>query len=214
MLRKLFSCALILLTPCSLLGLDAGVLLNGTGAVFLNGTQIANSSAVAPGDVIQTRETGAATLSAPGSSIVIQSNTIVRMQSGGFALDRGSVTVSTSTGMSIFSRDLKITPSSQQWGEFYVTRASGVIQITARKNSVVVSCGINSNITVNEGQQISRDDSGNCGMAAKAQGGAVPTARAPLLNSRALQYGALAVGGGLVAWALAHSDDPVSPDIP
>ena len=144
---------------------------------------------------------------------MVESNTIVRFQSGGFALDRGGVSVATGKGVSVFARDFKITPASSDWTEFYVTRASGSIQITARKNSVTVSCGSNSS-TLREGQQISRDDAADCGLVSKRGAGAAPAARAPILDSRWAEAGGIGAGGALLGWVLAHSDDPVSPSGP
>lgn len=215
MLRKIISGCLILLTPCALLAQETGAaVIYGTGSVFLNGAALSNSSAVTAGDVVQTRDNGVANINAPGATVVVESNTIVRFQSGGFALDRGSVSVATGKGMSVFARDLKITPVSNDWTEFYVTRASGSIQIMARKNNVTVNCGTNSATTVREGQQISRDDSGDCGVIAKRGAGAPTAARAPILDSRWVEYGGIGTGGALLGWVLLHGDNPVSPSAP
>jgi hypothetical protein len=108
---------------------------------------------------------------------VIQSNTIVRMQTGGLSLDRGSVTVATGNGTSVFARDFKINPASSGWTEFYVSRGSGVIEITARKNGITVRCGPTTS-TIKEGQQITRDDAADCGIAQKKPG-AIPAAKRP-----------------------------------
>ncbi len=214
MLRKFVSGCLILLTPCAVLAQDTGAaVIYGTGSVFLNGAALSNSSAVTVGDVVQTKDNGVANINAPGATVVVESNTIVRFQSGGFALDRGSISVATGKGVSVFARDLKITPVSGDWTEFYVTRASGSIQIIARKNSVTVNCGPNSATTVREGQQISREDAADCGVLAK-RGGAAPAAKAPILDSRWAEVGGLGAGGALLGWVLLHSDDPVSPSGP
>src|SRR5271165_805217 len=136
MLRKIVSGCLILLSPGLLLAQDGGAaVIYATGSVYLNGALLSNSSAVTVGDVIQTRDNGVANINAPGATVVVESNTILRFQSGGFALDRGSVSIATGKGLSVFARDLKITPVSSDWTEFYVTRASGSIQILARKNN-------------------------------------------------------------------------------
>jgi hypothetical protein len=154
-----------------------------------------------------------ANINAPGATIVVESNTIVRFQSGGFALDRGNISVATGKGMCVFTRDFKITPTSGDWTEFYVTRASGSIQIIARKNSVTVACGSNSS-TVREGQQISRDDAADCGLVSKRGAGAPTAAKAPILDSRWAQVGGIGAGGALLGWVLLHGDDPVSPSGP
>lgn len=111
----------------------------------------------------------------------------------------------------MFARDLKITPVSSDWTEFYVTRASGSIQILARKNDVTVNCGTNSSATVKQGQQISRDDSGDCGLLAKPGNGAATAAKGPAFDSRWVQIGGLGAGGALLGWVLLHGDNPVSP---
>lgn len=215
MLRKIISLCLILVTPGVLLAQDTGAaVIYGTGSVFLNGAALSNSSAVTVGDVVQTRDNGVANINAPGATVVVESNTIVRYQSGGFALDRGSVSVATGKALSVFARDFKITPVSADWTEFYVIRASGSIQIFARKNSVTVNCGSNSSTTVHEGQQISRDDSADCGLAAKRGAGAPTAAKAPILDSRWVEYGGIGAGGALLGWVLIHTDNPVSPSGP
>lgn len=213
MFKKIVCWALLLLAPCSLTAQESGVaMLYGTGAVYLNGSQLANSSATSNGDVIQTREGGAANLSAQGSSIVIQSNTIARFKGDGLALDRGSVSVATGKTFSVFARDYKITPADGQWTEYYISRDSGAIGIIARKNSIVVTCGVNT-ATVKEGQQISRNDAADCGVSDK-QGGAVPATKGPILSSRWAGYAAAGAGGALLGWALTRNSNPVSPAVP
>ena len=174
---------------------------------------LSNSSAVTIGDVVQTRDNGVANINAPGATIVVESNTIVRFQSGGFALDRGNISVATGKGMSVFARDFKITPTSGDWTEFYVTRASGSIQIIARKNSVTVTCGANSSI-VREGQQISREDAADCGLVSKRGGSAPTAAKAPILDSQRLQQIGIGAGAGLLGWVLFQGDEPASPSAP
>jgi len=214
MLRRLISGCLILFTPCALVAQDTGAaVIYATGSVYLNGSLLANSSAVTVGDVVQTRENGVANINAPGATIVVESNTIVRFQSGGFALDRGNISVATGKGMSVFARDFKITPTSGDWTEFYVTRASGSIQIIARKNSVTVTCGANSSI-VREGQQISREDAADCGLVSKRGGSAPTAAKAPILDSQRLQQIGIGAGAGLLGWVLFQGDEPASPSAP
>ena len=185
----------------------------GNGSVFVNGAQLTNSSAVMPGDVIQTKDAGVAQVSAVGSSATIQSNTIVRFQSGGLALDRGTISMATGKSSTIFARDFKITPVSGSWTQFDVIRASGAIQILARKNNVTVSCGTGAPTVVKEGQQISRDDGADCGLAAR-QTGATSAAKGPILASPMAEKVAIGAGAGLLGWALFQADDPVSPFIP
>jgi len=212
-LQKTLVWLMVLLTSVALVAQEtATAVLYGTGSVYLNGAQVSNSSAVGAGDVIQTKETGAANINAPGSSVVVESNSIVRYRPEGFSLDRGNISLATGKGSSVFARDFKITPASGGWTEFYVTRTNGSIGILARKGSVTVSCATNS-VTVKEGQQISRDDAPNCGLILKANG-AAPAARGPVITTERAEWGAIGAGGIIGGWALIHDDDPVSPHVP
>ena len=184
-------------------------MLVGTGSVYVNGSQLTNSLTVMPGDVVQTREGGVANLNTLGSSAVIDSNSVIRVQGAGLALDRGSVSIATGKGMSVFARDLKISPVTANWTQFYVTRASGVIQIIARKENIIVSCGSSSS-TVKEGQEISRADAADCGIVEKP-GGAPSAAKGPVLSSPTAERAGTAAAGALLGWVLLHNDDPVSP---
>jgi hypothetical protein len=212
-LQKTLVWLMVLLTSVALVAQETTTaVLYGTGSVYLNGAQVSNSSAVGAGDVIQTKETGAANINAPGSSVVVESNSIVRYRPEGFSLDRGNISLATGKGSSVFARDFKITPASGGWTEFYVTRTNGSIGILARKGSVTVSCATNS-VTVKEGQQISRDDAPNCGLISKANG-AAPAAKGPVITTERAEWGAIGAGGIIAGWALIHDDDPVSPHVP
>lgn len=203
---------LLMVTPTwlSAQGTGAAVLL-GTGSVYQNGSQVSTSSAITPGDVIQTKDSGAANISAPGSTVVVESNSIVRYQAEGFALDRGNISVATGRGMTVNARDFKITPVSQDWTEFYVTRSNGSIGIMARKGAVTVHCGSRTE-TIKQGQQISREDAANCGAVAK-DAGATPAAKGALLTSTTAALVATGAGAVVVGLVLTRGDD-VSPSKP
>ena len=212
-IHKATSAFIVLITSVAVLAQEAGTaVLYGTGSVYLNGAQVTNSSAVSAGDVIQTKETGAANINAPGTSVVVESNSIVRYRSEGFALDRGNISVASGKGVSVFARDFKITPAAGGWTEFYVTRTNGSIGIIARKNPITISCGASSS-TIQEGQQMSRDDAANCGLVSRSNG-APPAAKGPIITANRAEWGALGGGAILAGWALSHGDNPVSPSKP
>lgn len=214
MVRKVVAYGLVLLFPISLVAQQTtGAMLHGNGDVSVNGAALKDASAVVAGDVIQTGQTGLAYLSATGTSVSVESNTIARWQTAGLSLDHGSISVATSAGTRVFTRDFTIAPAAGKWTEFYVTRLNGSIQIIARKNSVVVSCGANTS-TLNEGQQMSRNDAPDCGIGMAGPGGAPPAATGPIITSTTVRDIALGVGGGLLLWVLLQSDNPVSPAAP
>jgi len=186
---------------------------NSTGSVFLNGAQLSNSNAVTAGDVVQTKETGIATINATGTSIAVEPNSVLRFQGPSVALDRGQISVATGNGLTVNARDFRITPVTKDWTQFYVTRSGGTISVIARKNDVTINCGSGSGETVKEGHQITREDADNCGLILR-KAGAPTAAKGAILTSNYAKGIALATGGGLAAWSLSHGDDPVSPDGP
>ena len=203
---------LIVLVPVAFAQTANVAVVNSTGPVFLNGAQLSNSNAVVAGDIVQTKENGTAAINGPGSSIAVEPNSILRFQGQSVALDRGQISVATGNGLSVNARDFKITPVSNNWTQFYVTRSGGTIGIVARKNDVTVNCGSGST-TVKEGNELTREDADNCGAVAK-KAGAPAAAKGPILTSNTAKWVALGTGGALTIWSLAHSDDPVSPDKP
>lgn len=214
LLQKSVCLALTFLSPFAFAQTTGVAVLSGTGNVYLNGGQLSNSNAVVAGDVIQTKDSGTATINGPGGSVAIEPNSIVRFQGQSVALDRGQISVGTGQGLVVNARDFKITPVSNAWTQFYVTRSGGSINIIARKNDVTINCGSSGSDRVKEGQQISRLDADNCGLIANKAAGAPTAARGPILTSATAKWVALGAGGALAAWSLAHSDDPVSPAVP
>jgi hypothetical protein len=214
-MRALICWIVIFLMPSAILAADgpAGVLY-GTGLVYLDGAQLANSMPVLTGDVIETKEVGVAHLDMSGSTAIIQPNAIVRFQAGGLALDRGSVSMATGKSLSVSARDFQITPVSSVWTQFEVTRSGGVIQITARKNSVTMKCGMGAPTLIREGHQITRADAQDCGLAQKSESGAPTAVHGAILTSPWAEAAGIGAAGTLLFLTLRHGDDPVSPDGP
>jgi len=213
LLQKSVCLALTVLSPFAFAQTTGVAVLSGTGSVYLNGGLLSNSNAVVSGDVIQTKDNGTAAINGPGGSVAIEPNSIVRFQGQRVALDRGQISVATGQSLTVNARDFRITPVSNEWTQFYVTRTGGSINVMARKNDVTINCGSSGSDRVKEGQQISRLDADNCGLIAKAAG-APTAAHGPILTSATAKWAALATGGALTIWSLSHDDDPVSPDGP
>jgi hypothetical protein len=206
----------LLIVSLSAFGADnatKSAVIQGNGAVYVNGGQLTTLTSAFSGDVIQTSDTGIAQLSGVGFMVTVNSNTIVRFRSDGFALDRGGVSMATGKQSSVLARDFKITPTSASWTQFDVLRSAGAIQIFARKNSVTVACGSSSPMIIKEGQQVSREDSGSCGVATASRG-APAAVKGPILASPTAEKVGLAVGGGVLGWVLFQADEPVSPAAP
>jgi hypothetical protein len=121
------------------------------------------------------------------------------------SLDRGNVTVATGNGMSVFARDLKITPVSNGWTEFYVSWVSGAIQVIARKNR-----------QAQRSKKAPKPHAKTAPIAGSLKGSQGPflPPKAPILTSVWAEGAGVGAGGALLGWVLAQGDDPVSPHKP
>jgi hypothetical protein len=153
-------------------------------SVYLNGTEIDHSNPVSAGDVIRTKERGAATLHLARSIALIPPDSVIRLEGQSLAIDTGTISLSAGNGVrpvlptgvnldptghqriAVYARDFKMTPANADLTEFDVMRSNGLIAISARKNAVLVSCGAHS-FNVGEGSQLSRVDKSDCGSTKK-----------------------------------------------
>jgi hypothetical protein len=77
--RNFISWVMILWFPPSLVAADTGsAILHSEGGVWLNGSEISGSTAVFPGDSVETKPGFVANLDAEGSSVLIQGEAIVK----------------------------------------------------------------------------------------------------------------------------------------
>jgi len=210
-LRTALACLLIVLVPASLFAADsAAAMLYTNGTAWLNGSSVPKSSAVFAGDLVQTKSDSVASIKAPGSNVMVLSDSLVQMQADGVKLEHGTVTVGTSKSMIAEVGGLKISPAGNAWTEFQVSDTDGTVQIIARKGDLTLSDGT----TLPQGDQTTREETSKKNKKRKQGGGAVPGAQGGILNSpAAIAIGAWTVGG-LTAWVLVQGDNPLSPSKP
>jgi len=221
-LRNFVSWLMIILFPLSLMAADTGSsILRSTSGVWVNGMEVADSSAVFPGDLLETKPGFIANLDAEGSSILIQGESVVKFQGSSLVLEHGSVSVGTSTSMSVHVNCLKVEPLSSNRTQYDVTDTSGTVQIAAHKNDVKIErvgalrktssqSSLSESGIVHEGEQATRDESAVCGAES-------PQGAGHALNTKWLEIGG-GVGGGvlLICLLLCKSAPPseVSPSQP
>jgi len=216
--RRMVSCVLLLIVPASLFAADTGAaMLYTDGAAWLNGAHVPKSSAIFAGDMVQTRSDSAANIHAAGSSITVLSDSLVQFEGTSLKVEHGGVSVSTSKGVFTTAGDVRVAPASNAWTEFNVVDTDGVVRIAARKGDVIVTDD-NGAVTLAQGQETTRDEQSDQGDKKKKDkkraAGAAPAAGGGALNSTAAVYVGLAAVGGLTAWVLLKSDNPVSPSTP
>lgn len=153
---------------------SASAILHTQGGVWVNGYEAKDSSAVFPGDVVETKPGSPATLNLDGATVLIQPESVTKLQSNLLELDHGGVAVGTSKSFRVKINCLTITPVLNEWTQYEVSNLNGNIQVAARKNDVNVEREVDRNkpspvtesshgTTVHEGEQKSFNESELCG---------------------------------------------------
>jgi hypothetical protein len=210
-LRNL-ACCLIALVPVPLWAADSSpAMLYARGAAWINGGAVPRTSAVFPGDLVQTRSDSVASINSSGSNVVVLADSVVKFEGPAVALEHGSLRVATSKGLTTHAGDITVAPASNGWTEFEVKQVSeDSVQIVAQKGDVTVSDGSNSS-TLSQGQQATVDNSAEKKKRKRRKGGgAIPASSGAVLDSPAVIYGGAAAVGGLLTWVLLQDSNPVS----
>jgi hypothetical protein len=207
MLRNVICWAMIAITPAALVAADSsGAMVYGRGEVWLNGKPIPRSSAVFPGDLIQTQPESLATLDASGSGVIVLPDSLVKFEANAVSLEHGSVSVATSHGMVARAREVTVTPASDKWTEFEVAEVNGTIQVFDNKGEVNVNCG-KGTATLSEGEQASPDQSGNCNKRRRKPGPPVPW-HGGIVTDPYVDAGGLVLSGVVVCLLLCNPSKP------
>lgn len=221
---------MVVCIPASVMASDAGAaMLYAKGVVTVDGNAVTDSSAVFPGNIIETKPDALANLNASGSTITLQPETLVKFEGSDLYLDHGSLTVASSGRMRVHVKCAIVTPNSAAWTQFEVADVNGTIQVVARKSDVGISYGseftlakvsgssaaadvLKPPITVTEGNQYNRYEREGCPTEGKRGG---PSALSiPIQDLPAVRIGAAAAGGGILLWVLTRGGNTISPTNP
>ena len=217
--RGIVCWALVVAVPLSLLGQTPSAILHTQGGVWVNGYEATDASAIFAGDLLETKPGFSASLNLEGSTVLIQPESVAKLQENLLALDHGSASVTTSTSFKVRVNCLTVVPVSGNWTEYDVTDVNRTIQVAARKNDVYVERetkltkpspeNLASQDTVHAGEQRNYDETQVCGPPPR------PTGAAPALNSKWILGGAGAVGIGILICVLVcGGKSPISPESP
>jgi hypothetical protein len=175
------------------------------GAAWVNGSAVSHSSAVFPGDLVQTKPDSVAKINVSGSSVSVGADSLVKFDNDNVSLDHGAVAVATSKSMATKSGEISVTPATGAWTAYELKNTNGNIVIMAHKGDLTINDS-NGSKTLPAGQQTTRY--------AYSKGGAAPAAGGGILDSPiAIGIGVAAVAG-LVTWVLVQGSDPASPSNP
>jgi len=197
---------------------SGGAILHTQGGVWINGYEAHDSSAVFPGDVIETKAGSSANLSLDGSTVLIAPESVSKFQGDLLELDHGGVSVVTSKSFKVRVNCMLVVPVLNEWTQYVVTDVNRTVQVAARKLDVNVDHergrGKESpepqpsqqRASVHEGEQKSYDESEVCGP------GARPTSAWAGISPKWIAAGA--AGAGILIWLLIHGGNPKTPASP
>jgi ribosomal 50S subunit-recycling heat shock protein len=200
---------MLVIVPVSLLAQtgpgQTAAILHAQGGVWVNGYEARDSSAVFPGDLLETKPGFSANLTLDGSTVLIQPETVGKLQEGLFELDHGGVSVGTSKSFKVRVNCITVVPVLNEWTQYDVTDVNGTVQVAARKNDVNVEHQMSQRKaapdsessrggTVREGERKNYDVTEACGAPAR------PASPGSILNPKWI--GAGAAGGGILLCVL------------
>lgn len=219
--RSLVCGSMVVIVPVSLLAQDFGrAMLHSDGGASLNGKVARSSSAIFPGDFVQTRKESSAKIDLDGSTVTMQPDTLVQFEGNELVLDHGSLQVNTARGASVRINCMTVVPLTQEWTRYDVIDADGKILVAAYENNVQVHYqgkvirrskdAASSDVTVHRGEQVIRSE--QCGPEFKpAQ---PPPAHTPVMDQLWVKLTGIAAVGVITCFALCRDPGPVSPDKP
>jgi len=221
--RSCLCWAISAILPLSLMGQalpekPGGAILHTQGGVWVNGYEAHDSSAVFPGDVIETKPDSSANLSLDGSTVLIAPESVSKFQADLLELDHGGVSVVTTKSFKVRVNCILVVPVFNEWTQYVVTDVNRTVQVAARKLDVNVEHErghgkeapepqpSQQRASVHEGEQKSYDESEVCGPAAR------PASALAGISPKWIAAGA--AGAGILIWLLIHGGNPKTPASP
>ncbi len=209
---------MVVIVPASLLAQNipdqpAAAILHAQGGVWVNGYEARDSSAIFPGDVIETKPGATGNLVLDGSTILLAPETVGKFQADVFDLDHGTVSVGTTKSYKVRVNCLRVVPVVNEWTQYVATNLNGTVQVAARKLDVNVEHEGGTKPTpqneapqkasVHEGEEKSYNVSDLCGAPAKPA--------SPLSGVNPKWIAAGAAGAGILIWLLIHGGGGKTP---
>jgi hypothetical protein len=168
------------------------------------------------GDLLETKTGFTANLSLEGSSILMQEESVGKLQDDLLVLDHGGVSVGTSKIFKVRVNCITVVPVQNEWTQYEVIDVNGNVKVIAHKGDVRVEMASNrdkapkppetnsnSGSIVHEGEQGNYRESEACGAPAK------PPGAGSTLSPKWIAVGA--GGAGILVWVLVHGGGGKTP---
>ena len=140
-LSKLLGYSLVLcLSALVLMAETPAAMLYSTGNFALNGSTGPQSSAIMPGDRIQTRDGSSVSITSTGNSVLIGPNSSVTYGADAIQFADGTAVVSTSSSLAAEVQGVRVAPA-QAAGTYRITRQGDHVTVAALKGSILVREG-------------------------------------------------------------------------
>jgi hypothetical protein len=208
-LFKFFALMLAICFLASTIAAETPVaMLYATGNFALNGSAGPRSSAIMPGDQIQTREGSSVNISSSGNNVLIGPNSSVTYESGAIQFHQGSALITTANSMAAEVQGVRVTPA-QPAGTYRITREGDQVRIAAIKGALVLR----------EGGVTRTVAEGRAALMPEPVPQAVPGAQEPVGGRPSAKVG-IALGAAalaatsIVIFTQIGGDDAVSPVLP
>lgn len=127
------------LTALTFGGSSDAAVLHSSGAVVVNGSAAPTTTALFRGDKVQTADGGVVTISSPGSTVLVPSNSQMVFNGGVLDLTSGSASVSTTKGMTAQADKYLIAPATGGTAKFEIKKTGSSVLIHASSGVLNVS---------------------------------------------------------------------------
>ncbi len=135
---------------------DAAVL-RSSGAVAVNGSVAPTTTALFKGDKVETAAGGVVTISSPGSTVLIPSNSQMVFNGGVLDLTAGTASISTTKGMAAQMDKYLIAPATSGAAKFEIKKTGSSVLIHASSGVLAVSARGGNTFTLAEGATATLD---------------------------------------------------------
>jgi hypothetical protein len=160
---------------------SGSAILHTDGGVWVNGYEAHDSSAIFPGDLVETKPNASGNLVLDGSTVLLAPETVGKFQGDLFELDHGVVSVVTMKSFKVRVNCIRVVPGLNEWTQYVVSDLNGSVQVSAKKLDVnvereqgrgkpTVESEASQRASVHEGEQKSYDESEICGAPAQPSG--------------------------------------------
>jgi len=142
-LVKYWAWILVVIFPAAMVTADAtSAMLRASGNVVVNGSPIEQSTAVFPGDKVQTGANSMATLTNEGSSVTVSGNSSLVFSKSFVNVLCGTALVSTRRGLSVRVSNLLVQPARGEQARFEVRQDEAQLHIMAREGTLAIDNGV------------------------------------------------------------------------